>query len=70
MGDNRKMQGAFKGVNNFCKTCKKECKQFENVHVIYCPMRQPINSKIKVADPITSVLDESGFIEAKTQERS
>ena len=37
-------QGNFKGTNDFCKTCKKSCKQFENVKVMVCPNRIDIKS--------------------------
>ena len=33
----RNNQGAFKGVNRLCKTCKKDCNQFENTTVVRCP---------------------------------
>ncbi len=29
----------FKGVNSYCKECKKNCKQFENVDILSCPLR-------------------------------
>lgn len=35
----------FRGVNSFCKTCKKSCKQFENVTVVICPNRVDIKSE-------------------------
>ncbi len=36
------IQGNFKGVNDFCKSCKKTCKQFANVKVVICPLRVEI----------------------------
>ena len=39
------MENPFKGVNDFCKTCKKACKQFENVTVVQCPNRINIKSR-------------------------
>lgn len=66
MGDNARTQGKFKGINNFCKTCEKTCKQFENIHVIYCPMRISLKKKAKKAltstYPLASVLDESQLV--------
>lgn len=36
MRDNPLVQGKFRGVNMLCRTCIKECKQFENVKIIRC----------------------------------
>jgi len=37
----------FKGINTFCRVCRKKCKQFENVIVIYCPSLKHIAKKHK-----------------------
>ncbi len=38
----------FKGVNAKCRQCaKRDCKQFENTIVCYCPNFVPIASKTK-----------------------
>lgn len=34
----------FKGINEYCMTCTKSCKQFENVKVVVCPNRNHIAS--------------------------
>ena len=47
----------FKGVNAFCMTCKKSCKQFENVTVVYCPNRVNLTSKTSLR---TSTEESSG----------
>jgi hypothetical protein len=60
MKDSARMQGKFKGVNNYCKTCIKECKQFENVTILQCPNR----TNIKSMTPSTSKHAESGFVGA------
>jgi hypothetical protein len=39
------IQGNFKGVNEYCKSCKEDCKQFRNVKVMVCPLRQEIRAK-------------------------
>ncbi len=44
------LENKFKGVNKFCKTCKKQCKQFSNVVVVYCPNRISITERIKDDD--------------------
>jgi 5-methylcytosine-specific restriction endonuclease McrA len=41
----RNNQGAFKGVNRLCKTCKKDCKQFENTTGVRCPNFTSISKK-------------------------
>ena len=46
--DREDVQGNFKGTNYFCRGCKKDCKQFENVKVIACPNFTPV----KVGNPI------------------
>ena len=39
----------FRGSNRLCRTCYKDCKQFENAIVAHCPMYKHINyvGKIK-----------------------
>ena len=39
------LDNPFKGTNEYCKTCKKACKQFENVEVVVCPNRVHIKSQ-------------------------
>jgi hypothetical protein len=31
---------AFSGINKICGRCVKDCKQFEQVTVVYCPLRE------------------------------
>jgi hypothetical protein len=40
-----RIQGNFKGVNSFCNTCKKACKQFQNVKIVICPNYEHISVK-------------------------
>lgn len=35
------------GVNSKCKKCQKECKQWEQVTVVYCPNYVPLAEKMK-----------------------
>jgi len=36
----------FRGVNKYCETCKKECKQFKNTKVAFCPNVIPVGNKV------------------------
>jgi hypothetical protein len=33
-------------INDFCKDCKKQCKQSKHAIVYYCSIREPIGEKI------------------------
>ena len=42
------------GTNYKCRQCTKECKQWEQIKVVFCPFFESILSKKKIVYPLST----------------